>query len=75
MIALTTFELYAQACGIGTLWNGIATWAIEEMLPEMRQRLGIPDDHAFGYAMLFGKPAVRYARTVQHHPPEIYRVP
>jgi len=75
VIALTTFELYAQACGVGTLWNGIATWAIEEMLPEMRQRLGIPDDHAFGYAMLFGKPAVRYARTVQHHPPEIYRVP
>ncbi|HHE32335.1 MAG TPA: 4Fe-4S dicluster domain-containing protein [Chlorobaculum parvum] len=75
VIALTTFELYAQACGIGTLWNGIATWAIEQMLPEMRQRLGIPDDHAFGYAMLFGKPAVHYARTVQHHPPEIYRVP
>ncbi len=75
VIALATFELYAQACGIGTLWNGIASWAIEQMLPEMRQRLGIPDDHAFGYAMLFGKPAVRYARTVQHHPPEIYRVP
>ena len=75
VIALATFELYAQACGVGTLWNGIATWAIEEMLPEMRQRLAIPDDHAFGYAMLFGKPAVRYARTVQHHSPEIHRVP
>jgi nitroreductase/NAD-dependent dihydropyrimidine dehydrogenase PreA subunit len=75
MIALATFELYAQACGVGTLWNGIVTWAIEEMLPEMRHRLDIPDDHAFGYAMIFGKPAVRYARTVQHHPPEICRVP
>ncbi|MBN1928773.1 MAG: nitroreductase family protein [Chlorobiaceae bacterium] len=75
LIALTTFELYAQACGIGTLWNGIVSWAIDRMLPGMRQRLGIPDDHAFGYAMLFGRPAVRYARTVQHHPPEIYRVP
>jgi len=75
LIALATFELYAQASGIGTLWNGIATWAIEEMLPEMRQRLDIPDDHAFGYAMLFGRPAVRYARTVQHHPPQIHRTP
>jgi nitroreductase/Pyruvate/2-oxoacid:ferredoxin oxidoreductase delta subunit len=66
IIALTTFELYAQACGVGTLWNGLATWAIDQLLPDMRQRLEIPDDHLFGYAMLFGKPAVRYARTVQH---------
>jgi nitroreductase/NAD-dependent dihydropyrimidine dehydrogenase PreA subunit len=64
MIALTTFELYAQACGVGTLWNGLATWAIDQLLPEMRQRLDIPDDHLFGYAMIFGKPAVRYTTEV-----------
>ncbi|UWX58592.1 nitroreductase family protein [Chlorobaculum sp. MV4-Y] len=75
MIALTCFELYAQACGVGTLWNGIATWAIDEMLPEIRRNLNIPDDHLFGYAMLFGKPAVHYARTVQHRPALIHRVP
>jgi nitroreductase len=75
MIALTSFELYAQACGVGTLWNGIASWAIDEMLPDVRRSLGIPDDHLFGYAMLFGKPAVRYARTVQHQPALIHRVP
>lgn len=75
MIALASFELYAQASGVGTLWNGIASWAIDEMLPNIRQNLGIPDEHLFGYAMLFGKPAVHYARTVQHRPALIHRVP
>jgi nitroreductase/NAD-dependent dihydropyrimidine dehydrogenase PreA subunit len=75
LIALTTFELYAQACGVGTLWNGLATWAIDQLLPEMRQRLEIPGDHQFGYAMTFGKPAVRYARTVQHGSAIVHRVP
>ncbi len=75
MIAMTCFELYAQACGVGTLWNGIATWAIDEMLPEIRHSLNIPDDHLFGYAMLFGKPAVHYSRTVQHRPALIHRIP
>ena len=75
MIALMTFELYAQTCGVGTLWNGIASWAIDEMLPDIRRSLGIPDDHLFGYAMLFGKPAVHYARTVQHRSALIHRVP
>jgi nitroreductase/NAD-dependent dihydropyrimidine dehydrogenase PreA subunit len=73
LIALTTFDLYAQTCGVGTLWNGLATWAIDQLLPDMRQRLGIPDDHLFGYAMLFGKPDVHYARTVQHRPALVYR--
>jgi nitroreductase/NAD-dependent dihydropyrimidine dehydrogenase PreA subunit len=75
LIALTCFELYAQANGVGTLWNGLAAWAIDELLPDIRQRLGIPDDHLFGYAMLFGKPAVHYARTVQHGSAQVYRVP
>jgi nitroreductase/NAD-dependent dihydropyrimidine dehydrogenase PreA subunit len=73
MIALSYFELYAQSCGVGTLWNGLAKWAIDKLLPETRQRLGIPGDHLFGYAMLFGKPAVHYARTVQHSPALIHR--
>jgi len=73
MIALTCFELFAQANGVGTLWNGLVKRALNEILPETRQRLGIPDDHLFGYAMVFGKPAVHYARTVQHGPALIYR--
>jgi len=34
----------------------------------MRQLLGIPEDHLTGYVMAFSKPAVHYARTVQHRP-------
>ncbi|NTU58199.1 MAG: nitroreductase [Chlorobiaceae bacterium] len=73
MIALSYFELFAQSCGVGTLWNGLAKWAIDELLPETRHYLGIPDDHLLGYAMIFGQPAVHYARTVQHGPALIHR--
>ena len=74
LIALSYFELFANSCGVGTLWDGLAKWAINDLLPETRQFLGIPEDHHFGYVMLFGKPAVHYARTVQHTQPLIYRV-
>ena len=73
MIALASFDLYAQANGVGTLWNGFVKWVINDILPETRHLLGIPDDHLFGYAMVFGKPAVHYARTVQHGPALVYR--
>lgn len=73
MIALSYFELFAQANGVGTVWNGLLKWAINDLLPEFRQRLGIPDDHQIGYAMVFGKPAVHFARTAQHGPALINR--
>ena len=74
LIALTTFDLLAQAHGVGTLWDGLATWAIQKLVPESLQTLGIPADHVFGYVLLFGKPAVRYARTVQHRSALIQRM-
>jgi nitroreductase/NAD-dependent dihydropyrimidine dehydrogenase PreA subunit len=73
LIAMSYFELYAQCNGVGTLWNGLAKGAINDLLPESRQRLGIPEDHIFGYVMLFGMPAVHYVRTVQHLPAIIHR--
>lgn len=73
LIALSYFELFAQANKVGTVWNGLAKWAINDLLPETRATLGIPADHLIGYAMSFGKPAVQYARTVQHSPPLINR--
>lgn len=66
IIALTTFELYAQCLGIGTLWDGFAYEAINDLLPEIKQTLRIPDNHIIGYMMAFGYPAVRHQRTVQH---------
>ncbi|MEI6213689.1 MAG: nitroreductase family protein [Desulfuromonadales bacterium] len=74
LIALSYFELFAQANGVGTVWNGLAKWAINDLLPETRQRLGIPDDHLIGYVMVFGRPAGHYSRTVQHGPANIHTV-
>jgi nitroreductase/NAD-dependent dihydropyrimidine dehydrogenase PreA subunit len=66
LIALSYFELFAQANGVGTVWDGLAKWAVADLLPETRTRLAIPEDHLVGYVMAFGKPAVTYHRTVRH---------
>lgn len=63
LIALSYFELLAQSMGVGTVWDGIATRTLNKFMPEFKEKLGIPPDHRFGYAMAFGKPAVRYYRT------------
>ncbi len=74
IIALTTFELYAGSRGIGTIWNGLATLTLTELVPSLKNRLGIPDDHTIGYVMGFGYPAVRYERTIDRGTPNINRV-
>jgi nitroreductase/NAD-dependent dihydropyrimidine dehydrogenase PreA subunit len=74
LIALATFDLFAQANGIGTTWVAYAKWAIHEILPELKEELGIPADHVFGFALIFGKPAIQYARTVLHRNPIIHRI-
>jgi len=71
LIALAYFELFAQNLGVGTVWNGLVKWAIDELVPELRERLGIPEDHRIGYVMAFGKPAVHYQRTIDHGPAKI----
>ncbi len=73
-IVLAYFELMAASMGIGTLWDGLAKWAFTTILPEMCSRIGIPDDHVLGYIMLFGKPAVKYHRTVQRDTVAVRRV-
>lgn len=62
-LALAYFELMAQVAGLGTVWCGMAKMAME-LLPELKASVGLkPGD--FYYAMLFGRPSFRYARTVQ----------
>lgn len=73
-IALSTFELLAASAGLGTLWCGFAKWAIAELAPQIARRMNIPEDHHTGYVMLFGKPAVRYHRTVEHGPATVNTV-
>jgi len=74
VIALSTFEMYAQANGVGTIWNGLATLVISELVPSLKVRLGIPENHEIGYAMGFGMPALNYKRTVERKVPQINRV-
>ena len=74
IIALTTFELYAQSLGVGTIWNGLATLTLSELVPSLKKRLGIPEDHQIGYAMGFGYPAIQYERTVNRGKPRVNRV-
>ncbi len=74
VIALATFELFAQSLGVGTVWNGLAKITIADLVPSLRQRLGIPENHLVGYVMGFGRPAVRYARTAVRKSPMINRV-
>lgn len=73
LIALASFDLLAQNHGIGTLWSGLITWTIELILPDLRERIGIPQDHEIGYVMSFGPPAVHYPRTAQYHHAQISR--
>ena len=67
LIALTTFQLMAQAHGVGTVWDGICMMALA-VCPEVVGKLGIPENHTLGYALVFGDPAVEYQRTVQRGP-------
>ncbi|MFO7604761.1 MAG: nitroreductase family protein [Desulfurivibrionaceae bacterium] len=66
-IALTTFQLMAEARGVGTVWDGMFMMVLA-VCPELTGRLNIPEDHQLGYAMAFGEPAVTYHRTVQRGP-------
>lgn len=74
LIAMSYFELLAQSMGLGTVWNGFATWAINSIVMDMKEKLGIPESHLLGYTMVFGKPAVRYHRTVQRGRANVNRV-
>jgi len=74
LIAISYFELFAQSLGVGTLWAGLAKWAIDDLVPGLRVTLDIPRDHVVGFPMIFGKPAVQYQRTVEHGAANVVRV-
>lgn len=74
LIYLSYFELMAQVKGVGTVWGGIFDDCLKHVLPDLPFRLGIPETHKVGYAMMFGYPAVTYQRTVQRGPAVVNRV-
>jgi nitroreductase/NAD-dependent dihydropyrimidine dehydrogenase PreA subunit len=66
VLALAYFELLAQSAGLGTVWCGFLKFAVDAA-PELREVLGVGPS-AYFYPMVFGYPAVKYARTVQRDP-------
>jgi nitroreductase/Pyruvate/2-oxoacid:ferredoxin oxidoreductase delta subunit len=72
-IALTYFELMAGSLGLGTVWCGYARWALQNVVPELGKRLGIPFEHRSMYVVMFGYPEVHYARTVQRDVQDLHR--
>ena len=63
VLALAYFELLAQSANLGTTWCGVIKF-VADLVPGTREMLDLAPD-AYFYAMMFGKPAVSYARTVQ----------
>ncbi|MCY1722991.1 nitroreductase family protein [Prolixibacteraceae bacterium Z1-6] len=64
-IALSYFELLANTYRVGTLWNGFIKMVLKDIAPGIGRQIGIPEDHVIGYVLLFGKPAVKFTRSVQ----------
>lgn len=73
-IAMTTFELYAQSQGLGTLWNGLATLLFKDICPELMPLLNIPENHNLCYIMCFGHPSLRYKRVVNRGAANFYKI-
>jgi nitroreductase/NAD-dependent dihydropyrimidine dehydrogenase PreA subunit len=72
-IALTYFELAAQACGVGACWGGFLTMAVRNF-PELREFLGIKEDERVCGAQMFGWPAARPVRLFPHRKLNVTRV-
>ena len=66
-IALSYFDLLAQTNGLGTCWGGFAVHTFES-IRRSRHALKIPKDHSVGAVLLFGLPAVSYARGTHPRP-------
>ncbi|RXQ88058.1 4Fe-4S dicluster domain-containing protein [Ancylomarina salipaludis] len=74
LIALSYFELLANSHDIGTLWNGMLTWVLNDIDPDIAEQIGIPKDYTVGYGMVFGKSAVKYPRAIQSEGLSLNRV-
>lgn len=74
IIALSYFELMAASMGLGTVWCGLFMWILNGACPELKDRLGIPEDHTVSYAMAFGTPAVKHHRCTNRDNVQVSRV-
>jgi len=77
LIAVSYFELLANAHGLGTCWFGRLFFLWRSLMPDLLEPFGIPEGYKPGYAILFGETALRYPRTgcpdpilIQHVQPQ-----
>lgn len=61
-IALSYFDLLAQANGLGTCWSGFAVHAFT-WVRRLRRELDLPQGYRVAAVLLFGPPAVIYPRV------------
>lgn len=66
-IAAEQFELLASSLGLGTCWGGMLT-DLFQADEAFRSRLQIPSTHELKIVILYGIPAVHYARAPQPLP-------
>lgn len=64
IIADAYFEMLANAFGLGTLIMSCAPVVLQEVAPETRKLLRIPENHCMPLIVGFGYPEIRYARGV-----------
>ena len=64
IIALTYFELFADSLGLGTLWDDFATM-LANSIPELYEKLEIPDEYSLSFILVFGIPAHPYKRAAK----------
>lgn len=69
-IALTYFDLFAPALGLGTCWAGILQGAMLAS-PDIKQALGIPASHPHHYPLMLGYPDADYYRVPERREPKI----
>lgn len=64
VIADAYFEILADSFGLGTLIMSYAPTVLNEIAPNARKMLGIPDSHCIPLVVGFGYPEIKYARGV-----------
>ena len=71
-IALTTLELAAKGCGLGTCWAGLVMMAATSGYKPLMEILKLPEDQQFCGAMMIGYPELKYNRIPVRKKPIIF---
>jgi len=69
-LALSYLELAAPTMGLGTCWAGLLQGALLSR-PQIKEALGLPENHPHHYPMMLGYNKLRYYRLPERKPPKI----